>query len=72
MEHLKVQDLISQLSEEGMKQSEIADELGVSQPMISQYKKGFNASLDVALKMYQEKDLVLFPFGEYALKELSK
>jgi len=67
---MKIQELVSSYIEEGLKTTEIAEKLGVSQPMVSQYKKGYNASLDVACKVYKDYNIVLFPFGEYALKEL--
>jgi predicted transcriptional regulator len=69
---MKVQELIAQLTEDGLKTTEIAEVLGVSQPMISQYRKGYNSSIDVAIKIFKDKGLVLFPFSKEALEELSK
>ena len=69
---MKIQNFVLQLLEDN-KASEVAVKLGVSQPMVSQYKKGgYNASLDVATKIYKDTGLVLFPFSEDALKELSQ
>ena len=68
---MKVQELIAQLGEEGLKTTEIAEVLGVSQPMISQYRKGYNASIDVAIKIFKDRGLELFPFSKEVLKELS-
>lgn len=68
---MKIQDYVLLLLEDNSA-IETADKLGVSQPMVSQYKKGgYNASLTVAIKVYSEADVVLFPFAEEALKELS-
>lgn len=69
---IKVQDYVLGLLQEN-RAIEVAEILGVSQPMISAYKKGgYNASLEVAIKAYRDSKVVLFPFAEEALKELSK
>lgn len=68
---VKIQDYVLSLLEDN-KAVEVAKALGVSQPMVSAYKKGgYNASLDVAVKTYKNNKIVLFPFAEEALKELS-
>lgn len=69
---MKIQDYVLQLLEDN-KASDVAVKLGVSQPMVSIYKKGgYNASIDVAIKVYKETEIVLFPFSKEALKELSQ
>jgi transcriptional regulator with XRE-family HTH domain len=68
---VKIQEYIKELSEKHSSQ-EIADKLGISVSMVSHYKKGYNASIEVAVKVYKAEKLVLFPFSEEALKELSK
>ena len=67
---VKVQDYVIALMEDNSS-VEVASILGVSQPMISTYKKGgYNASLSLALKVNKEQKVVLLPFAEEALKEL--
>jgi len=54
--------------------NEIANQLGISVAMISNYKRrGFNPSLAVAKKVYELDGIVLHPFSEDSLKfELEK
>jgi predicted transcriptional regulator len=61
-----IQDYIKQMGPKPI--AEIAKELGVSMPMVSQYKKGFNASLEVAKRVYKEKGIVLHPFSKESLQ----
>ncbi len=68
---VKIQEYVKTLSESTSSQ-EIADKLGISVSMVSHYKKGYNASIEVAVKVYKTEKIVLFPFSEEALKELSK
>ena len=42
-----IQDIIKSFKDEGLNDIAIANKLGISQPMVSQYKRGFKASLDV-------------------------
>lgn len=64
-----IQTLIDEMSAEGLKGYEIAEHLGVSTSMVSSYRRqGFDTSINVALKVYQEKKIVLHPFAEESLK----
>lgn len=71
---LKVQDYIKELEAEGLKTTEIAIRLGVSQPMVSSYRtEGFNCNLKTAKFVYRDYGVVLHPFAEESLKfELNK
>lgn len=71
---LLVQDYIKQLEAEGLKSTEIATMLGVSQPMVSSYRtEGFNCNLKTAKYVYRDYRVVLHPFAEESLEfELSK
>jgi predicted transcriptional regulator len=75
MEGITIQEYLKILKEKDntLTSKEIGDKLKISQPMVSQYKnnKGYNASLAVAIEVYKQEKIVLFPFGEYALKELT-
>ena len=52
----------------------LAYQLGISVAMLSNYKhQGYNASLDVAKKVYSIDGTILHPFSEDSLKyEISK
>lgn len=66
---LKVQDYIKELEAEGLKTTEIAIRLGVSQPMVSSYRtEGFNCNLKTAKFVYRDYGVVLHPFAEESLK----
>lgn len=71
---LKVQDYIKQLEAEGLKSSDIAIKLGVSQPMVSSYRtEGFNCNLKTATYVYRDYGVVLHPFAKESLQfELNK
>jgi len=69
---MRIQELIAKLQEEGNNTNQIANKLKVSQSMVSQYKKGYNASLAVAIEAYKLGYGTLFPFSTEALKELAE
>ena len=48
---------------------ELAEELGISISMLSAYKKSYNPSLAVALKVYKRDSIVLHPFAEGSLQK---
>lgn len=54
--------------------NELADSLGISISMLTAYKRyGYNASLEVAKRVYTLEHIVLHPFSEASIKyELSK
>ena len=54
--------------------TDVADMLGISISMITAYKRyDYNASLDVAKRVYELDGVVLHPFSEASIKfELSK
>ena len=70
----KIQDLIFEWEDEGLKSTEIAMRLGVSQPMVSTYKKdNGNVNLGTALYVFKEYNICLHPFAEESLiYELNK
>ncbi len=70
----KIQDLIFEWEDEGLKSTEIAMRLGVSQPMVSTYKKdNGNVNLGTALYVFKEYNVCLHPFAEESLiYELNK
>jgi len=53
---------------EDIEAKDLAKQLGVSVSMISAYKKSYNPSLAVALKVYELDKVVLHPFAEISLK----
>ena len=66
---LHIKDYVEELTTNGMKSSEIAKFLSVSTPMVSSYRNHkWNASLEVAKKVYVETGRVLHPFSEESLK----
>jgi predicted transcriptional regulator len=70
----KIQELIFEWEDEGLKSTEIAMRLGVSQPMVSTYKKdNGNVNLGTALYVFKEYNICLHPFAEESLVyELNK
>ena len=70
----RIQELIFELEDEGLKSTEIAMRLGVSQPMVSTYKKdNGNVNLGTALYIFKEHNVCLHPFAEESLiYELNK
>ncbi|MGL5748928.1 MAG: hypothetical protein ACRCXT_00255 [Paraclostridium sp.] len=70
----KIQELIFEWEDEGLKSTEIAMRLGVSQPMVSTYKKdNGNVNLGTALYIFKEYNVCLHPFAEESLiYELNK
>ena len=70
----RIQELIFEWEDEGLKSTEIAMRLGVSQPMVSTYKKdNGNVNLGTALYVFKEYNICLHPFAEESLVyELSK
>lgn len=64
---------IDELLDSGATSSEVAEDLGISMSMISHYKKRYNASIEVAKRVYANDGVVLHPFSEESLKyELDK
>lgn len=70
----RIQELIFEWEDEGLKSTEIAMRLGVSQPMVSTYKKdNGNVNLGTALYIFKEYNVCLHPFAEESLiYELNK
>lgn len=70
----RIQELIFEWEDEGLKSTEIAMRLGVSQPMVSTYKKdNGNVNLGTALYVFKEYNICLHPFAEESLiYELNK
>lgn len=70
----KIQELIFEWEDEGLKSTEIAMRLGVSQPMVSTYKKdNGNVNLGTAIYVFREYNICLHPFAEESLiYELNK
>lgn len=66
---MKIQAYIEKLKEEGLTDIQVAHKLGVSQSMVSAYKKGYNASYVVAKKVYSDSGVVLFPFSKEGVSE---
>lgn len=66
---MKIQELITNYKEQGLTDTEIASKLSISQPMVSQYKKGYNASLDLARRIFKIEGIVLYPFRKEAVDE---
>ena len=70
----RIQELIEKWEDEKLKSTEIAMRLGVSQPMVSIYKKDAgNVNLNTAIYVFKEYDVVLHPFAKESLiYELNK
>lgn len=70
----KIQELIFTWEDEGLKSTEIAMRLGVSQPMVSTYKKdNGNVNLNTAIYIFKEYGIVLHPFAKESLSyEINK
>lgn len=53
---------------------EVAEDLGISVPMISSYKtQGYNPSIKVAVKAFELDNIVLLPFSKEGLEhEIAK
>ena len=70
----RIQELIFEWEDEGLKSTEIAMRLGVSQPMVSTYKKdNGNVNLGTAIYVFREYNVCLHPFAEKSLVyELNK
>ena len=51
---------------------QLGELLGVSESMACRYKKTEIPSINTAIMLYGKKGVVLFPYSEVALKELSK
>jgi len=65
---VQIKTLIEEMSAKGLKGYEIAERLGVSNSMVSSYTtQGFDASFNVAVKVYQDMKIVLHPFAEESL-----
>ncbi len=67
---MKIQELICKYKEEGYKVREIAKILGISQPMVTQYASGYNASLTVARKVYKDLNIILYPFSKEGVSDV--
>jgi len=70
-----IHDYIKELACDFDTSKEIAKFLGISDSMLSAYKKehSYNASLTVALRVFEKVGVVLHPFGKENLKyELEK
>ena len=63
-----IQDIIKSFKDEGLNDITIANKLGISQPMVSQYKRGFKAALDVARRIYKNDGTVVYPFSREAVE----
>ena len=70
-----IQDYINKRIDSGDKPSEIAEELQISQSMVTVYKRDFsyNASLGVAKRVFEVDGVVLHPFSKESLQyEINK
>jgi len=64
-----IQTLIEEMKAAGMKGQEIANDLGISNSMVSSYRhQHFSPSLNVAMRVYADKAIVLHPYNEDSLK----
>ena len=65
-----ISDYIQSKLDTGMANKEIAAELDLTVAMVGQYrlKRGYNASLSTAKKVYATDKVVLHPFSEESLK----
>ena len=62
-----IQEVVEKLMNEGLTQTEIGNTLGISHSMVSRYRTGYLASLDVAKRWYIQCGEVLHPFAEESL-----
>jgi len=68
-----IQEYIKKLEEENLKCVDIAIRLGVSQPMVSIYKRGGNVNLATAKYIYASYGVCIHPYAEESLiYELNK
>lgn len=65
---ITIQDMIKEYRKKGLNDTGIAKHLCISQPMVSQYKRGFKASLDVARRIYKNDGTVVYPFSREAVE----
>jgi len=64
-----IQTLIQEMKDNGMKGHEIANDLGISNSMVSSYVcQNFSPSLNVAMRVYTDKGITLHPYNEESLK----
>lgn len=66
---MRIQELITQLKEKGLTNMQVANELKISQSMVCAYKKGYNASLEVARHVYRTREIVLYPFSKEGVSD---
>jgi len=72
---LFISDYLKDKLATGMTNKDIANELDLTVAMVGQYrlKRGYNASLSTAKKVYTIDEVVLHPFSEESLKyEINK
>lgn len=62
-----IQEVVKRLMDEKLTQTEIGNKLGISNSMVSRYRKGYLASLDVAKRWYIQSGEVLHPFAEESI-----
>ncbi len=70
-----ISDYIKDKLAKGMSNKDIANELDLTVAMVGQYRlrRGYNASLSTAKKVYTIDKIVLHPFSEESLKyEINK
>ena len=70
-----IQDYINNRIDNGDKPVDIANELQISQSMVTVYKRDFSykASLDVAKRVFEVDGVVLHPFSKESLQyEINK
>lgn len=65
---ITIQDMIKEYRKKGLNDTGIAKHLCISQPMVSQYKRGFKASLDIARRIYKLEGIVVYPFCQEAVE----
>ena len=66
-----IQEVVEKLIASGLTQTEIGNQLGISHSMVSRYRTGYLASLDVAKRWYIQSGEVLHPFAkESIIKEI--
>lgn len=64
-----IKDYIVHHLDEGVSSKDLANKLGISISMLTAYKlHNYNASLEVAKRVYLVDGVVLHPFSEEALK----
>ena len=62
-----IQEVVKRLMDEKLTQTEIGNKLGISNSMVSRYRKGYLASLDVAKRWYIQSGEALHPFAEESI-----